>query len=419
MGTSLTGREILVGLKKAGTWRTAVACGAGDGILVLSETFKQTLEHLDDDSAGLPFIQRTDPGKTEASGGMEMYMRYEGLDLLLALIMGTAGVPSTPNVLYTTLRANTYSMDTDPAGMFATLAMLKKSDKVFEHPSVKFNQFSLTGEMNTPVKLSVEGIANKLEKASEINTALTLAGLTYPDKGNRIIFNSSTRFWINNESGDALDSDDAVSPSGFSISFNRPSDADLVAGSATVEEPVGSGFPEMELTLNFPRYNDANAAFFTNWEAFTRKKLEILFRGTVFAAPDAPDDWGANAAFSADDCVKPTVANGLWYVCTDAGTSHADTEPTWPTTVGETVSDGTVEWTCMEDVYYYEFKLSFPNLKVIDPDAAISGPGAIPVSLSFKVLGTDSAPTGMTGITEPFQIDVQNTLTTDPLAVEE
>ncbi|MDP8275900.1 MAG: hypothetical protein RAO92_05810, partial [Candidatus Euphemobacter frigidus] len=70
MGTSLTGREILVGLKKAVAWRTAVACGARDGILVLSETFKQTLEHLDDDSAGLPFIQRTDPGKTEASGGM-------------------------------------------------------------------------------------------------------------------------------------------------------------------------------------------------------------------------------------------------------------------------------------------------------------------------------------------------------------
>jgi len=31
------------------------------------------------------------------------------------------------------------------------------------------------------------------------------------------------------------------------------------------------------------------------------------------------------------------------------------------------------------------------------------------------VLGTDSAPTGM-AVTNPFQVDIQNTRTTDPLA---
>ena len=412
----LTGREILVGLKKATTWRTAVACGANDGILILSESFKQNIEHLDDDSAGLAFIQRTDQGKITAGGPLEAYMRYEGLDVLLALIMGTAGTPSEPNVLYTTLRSNSYVMADNLSGLFATLAMLKKSDKVFEYPSVKFHQFSLSGEMNAPVKLSAQGIANLLELGSTTNTAATSANITYPDKGNRIIFNSNTHFWLNDESGDALDSDDAIYPNSFELSFNRPMEADLVAGNEDVDEPVGEGFPEITLTLNFPRYNDANDQFFTDWEAFTRKKMEIYFRGTAFTAPEAPSDWSADHAYSAEDCVKPTVLNGLWYVCTTAGTSHAETEPTWPTTVGETVSDGTAVWTCMEDVYYYEFKLSLPNLKVIDPDAAISGPGKIPVSLSFKVLATDSAPTGMTGITKPFQIDVQNTRTTDPLA---
>ncbi|MDP8275955.1 MAG: phage tail tube protein [Candidatus Euphemobacter frigidus] len=349
MGNSFTGREILVGLKKAGTWRTAVECGAKNGLLILSETFKQTLEHLDDDSAALAFIQRTDQGKIGASGGMEMYMRYEGLDLLLALIMGTAGTPSQQ--AETAAYANSYVMSTDPTGLFATLAMLKKSDKVFEYPSVKFNQFSLTGEMNAPLKLSVEGIANLLELASATNTAATMANITYPDKGNRIIFNKDAYFRINDEDDDALDSADNIYPAGFSMSFNRPVDADLLAGHGDVDEPIGSGFPELELTLNFPRYNDANDAFFTDWEAFTRKKMEIYFKGGV-----------------------------------------------------------------IEGAYYYEFKLSFPNLKAIDPDAAISGPGAIPVSLSFKVLGNDTAPTGMTGITAPFQVDAQNTLPTDPLA---
>lgn len=349
MGNPLTGREILIGLKKAATWRTAVAGGANDGLLILSEGFKPIIEHLNDDSAGLPFIQRTDQGKIVTTGSMEAYMRYEGLDVLLALIMGTAGTPAQQAA--TAAYINSYVMADNLSGLFATLAMLKKSDKVFEYPSVKLHQFGLSGEMNAPVKITSEGIANLLELASVVNTSATMANITYPDKGNRIIMNKDAHFWLNDESDDALDSGDSIYPASFELGFNRPMEADLVASKEDVDEPIGEDFPEPTLTLNFPRYNDANHAFFTDWEALTRKKLEIYFKGLQ-----------------------------------------------------------------IEDTYYYEFKLSFPNLKVIDPEAPISGPGKIPVSLSFKVLGTDTAPTGMSGITKPFQIDVQNKRTTDPLA---
>ena len=46
--------------------------------------------------------------------------------------------------------------------------------------------------------------------------------------------------------------------------------------------------------------------------------------------------------------IKPTVANGYWYACTVAGTSDASSppiEPTWPTSIGATVVDGSVTWT--------------------------------------------------------------------------
>ena len=45
--------------------------------------------------------------------------------------------------------------------------------------------------------------------------------------------------------------------------------------------------------------------------------------------------------------VTPITKNGRKYICTTAGTSGAS-EPTWPTTVGNTVVDGTVTWTCSE-----------------------------------------------------------------------
>ena len=43
----------------------------------------------------------------------------------------------------------------------------------------------------------------------------------------------------------------------------------------------------------------------------------------------------------------PTSPNGYRYQVTTAGTTHASTQPTWPTTIGSTVSDGTVVWTCV------------------------------------------------------------------------
>lgn len=65
-----------------------------------------------------------------------------------------------------------------------------------------------------------------------------------------------------------------------------------------------------------------------------------------------PDAWAADTEYATSEVkdqkaktiVKPTVQNGFWYEATTGGTSDT-TEPTWPTVVGDTVSDGTVTWT--------------------------------------------------------------------------
>jgi hypothetical protein len=61
------------------------------------------------------------------------------------------------------------------------------------------------------------------------------------------------------------------------------------------------------------------------------------------------------------------------------------------------------------DLYYY-FKFQFPRLKIEDieyPDANI-----IPAKLVLRALEADEDPEGMTGITKPVQIDIQNERTT-------
>ena len=59
---------------------------------------------------------------------------------------------------------------------------------------------------------------------------------------------------------------------------------------------------------------------------------------------DSP--WEASTAYILGDYVWPTTFNGYRYVCTTAGTSGAS-EPTWPPTLGDTVNDGSVVWTCI------------------------------------------------------------------------
>lgn len=52
-----------------------------------------------------------------------------------------------------------------------------------------------------------------------------------------------------------------------------------------------------------------------------------------------------STAYVANDIIVPATENSLWYKCIVAGTSGGSI-PTYPTVQGETVTDGTVTWEC-------------------------------------------------------------------------
>ncbi|AMK18694.1 DUF2163 domain-containing protein [Sphingobium sp. MI1205] len=71
--------------------------------------------------------------------------------------------------------------------------------------------------------------------------------------------------------------------------------------------------------------------------------------------PLLPDVWTPGAAVAArgawdagaGNFVRPSVFNGYHYSCSAAGTTGGS-EPSWPTTLGATVSDGGATWTCVK-----------------------------------------------------------------------
>ncbi|KWT81143.1 hypothetical protein [Candidatus Magnetominusculus xianensis] len=111
-------------------------------------------------------------------------------------------------------------------------------------------------------------------------------------------------------------------------------------------------------------------------------KSEILTTPSdVVVSAVTPAPWSAATVYALGDYAKPTTPNAYRYECTTPGTSDS-TEPVWPTTVGQTVTDGTAVWTCRKLTYTKttDYEIDY----VLGRIAAVQG-GAITDGQSLEV----------------------------------
>src|SRR5262245_14925577 len=125
----------LAAAKKATTWGTPVAAGANDGIELKSESMSANVALIEDMQITGKASQRNgDAGNRIFSGDLATDARYEGLEVLLALLFGTAGAPSTVD---TTAKLHKLKVNDTMEGLFATLAIKKSLPVVHEFSTAK------------------------------------------------------------------------------------------------------------------------------------------------------------------------------------------------------------------------------------------------------------------------------------------
>ena len=282
----VAGVEMKYALKKGTTWGTPVAAGANDGVLMLPTGIKVGDAQLDiDDSQGLYFSADGTPGAVKIDGDLPGYLRYDGLDLLIALFMGTANTRTQQAA--TTAYAYSYDLATNTDGLFATLVRHWKA-YVEEIRSLKVVGLTIKGERGKPLQLIAECIGDHAAYDGT-NTTSTFNNVTIRETGNRIHMAQGV-FRMNAQSGAGLAGGDAIYPSSFELTAKRKMSGiysgSLTTGGTTprdiIEEPVADGMPEVTLKLQFPTHTAKTRL--TELQSDSRKKMDITFTGGLIAS---------------------------------------------------------------------------------------------------------------------------------------
>lgn len=206
---------------------------------------------------------------------------------------------------------------------------------VREIPSYLPNRLTLSGEGGSFWRYEIGGVGNTCLLSGQTNSSLS--SVTYRTKEKRIPF-GATQVRLNAASGDALDSGDLIYPSQISIAFNRAINGEFVA--RAVAEGAGewqSNFPEEEGLLD----------------------CTITMRFNEYTETSFP------GAMTAETFMKMDL-----------------------TISGSAISGGN-----------YGLVLSFPALRVLNVEINPESPGRVPMSITMRACKAQSAPSGMSGIT--------------------
>jgi len=290
--TKAKGYTGITGLKKATTWGTAVACGALDGLEVLSVDLEANRGIIPRPTiSGRVSRIEGDKGNIEVGGSIRVPLRYESCGRLIAGLFGTAGVPATVD---TSARLHTFKINDNIDGIFWTLAYeILKDTTIFEFNTVKITSVTLRWQIPGEAILEVEVIGSDFTDASAINTTTTIDTIT--QSANNELAQArhlAGGIRLNAQAGGALGASDAVDCTAGEVTISRPLERDFTTAlgdkSSEPQPPQGeAAFLMVSGSLTFSQYQTGspggNSAYVMEQLTRTTKKMDWSFVGDGLA----------------------------------------------------------------------------------------------------------------------------------------
>jgi len=278
------GFATIFGYKKASAWGTPVLLGAGNGAEFVSESLAPDAQLIPDEQiSGKSTKLQGDKGNEFHSGDIVLDHKYEGIETLIALAMGTAGVPTQVGT------DNAYKHVFKPAesreGLFATFAFGKQV-AVWEYPTAKVGGFTLNCATGKRARLTFPIIPQGLNinTTGGVNKTSTISSVTLPTNRDFLLFKDMKISVA--ALGDALAE---VYASEFEIAADPKFEKDDVTTKYgyLIDEPIGDGFVTHMGKLRFTKYNDnagGNDALISALLTKVPKKMKIVWTGPVIGA---------------------------------------------------------------------------------------------------------------------------------------
>jgi hypothetical protein len=171
------------------------------------------------------------------------------------------------------------------SGIFGTYAT-EKFTKIITVPSFKVMKGTLS-VANGLIKAAFNLRGNKVVDDSALPAAFTnttvVGNMHYRAKFSATVFQMNAQNGADFDGGGA----DVIRPKSFTLEIERKMDSEHVSGSTSIIEPRENDKPSVKLTMEFPRMDTANAAYFAAWLAGTEKKADIKVTGPVIEAAHA------------------------------------------------------------------------------------------------------------------------------------
>jgi hypothetical protein len=279
--TTVERRLLAAGFKKGSTWGTAVALGATDELRVKGISgMTHSRDYSPGEYANTPFVAGgvlTDIKAPDPSLSGDLLYDAGALFRAIAMLFGTAGVSA---VAETSAYTHTFQWADLADGLFGTLA-LENPGIIYECASWKPSELALKVGGGR-IQFDVKGRGNVVIDSSTVNAAAQMDALTFAGQDAPVLFNHAA-IKMNAQGGADVAAATALVVSGMNPTFKRAYDGIHVAGSPSIVEPKESGFPDIRLKLDFPRYATDNTGLQAAMIAGTLQKVLIVLTSPLLA----------------------------------------------------------------------------------------------------------------------------------------